>query len=203
LVRTDAGQDGDGTHPTSLRVVRLLHQASSAGSGPLPATAGGQVQRMTPPESVIPRVTPTATDRGPDHHRTVGSLTAIPGVADRAAATGGHFFGWSSRRRRARPLRYTELEPIDERLSSACDERNCGRRMTVPEKLSLTNAKGVRHNKERAVRPSHCANWCAIRLSTGPVGLRRREGLTAVGREGSNANCADLHRWHLSGHSGH
>jgi hypothetical protein len=72
-----------------------------------------------------------------------------------------------------------------------------GRRF--PEKLSLTNAKGVHHNKERAVRPSPCANWCAIRLSTGPVGLRRRQGLTAVGREGSNANCANLHRWHLSG----
>src|SRR4029453_13935894 len=44
----------------------------------LPATVGGQVRRMTPPGSVIPRVTPTATDRGPDHHRTVGSLTVIP-----------------------------------------------------------------------------------------------------------------------------
>jgi hypothetical protein len=71
-VRTDAGQDCDGTHPTSPRVVKLLHQASSAGSGPLPAAAGGQVRRMTPPGSVIPRVTPTATVRDPDHHRTTG-----------------------------------------------------------------------------------------------------------------------------------
>ena len=64
-------------------MVRLLHQASSAGSGPLPATAGGQVQRMTPPGPVIPRVTPTATVRGPDHHRTVGSLTVIPPAVTR------------------------------------------------------------------------------------------------------------------------
>jgi hypothetical protein len=33
---------------------------------------------MTPPGSVIPRVTPAATDYGPDHHRTEGSLTVIP-----------------------------------------------------------------------------------------------------------------------------
>ena len=64
--------------PPRERVVRLLHQASSAGSGPLPPTAGGQVRRWTPPRSVIPTVTPTATDRGPDHHRTTGSLTVIP-----------------------------------------------------------------------------------------------------------------------------
>jgi hypothetical protein len=38
----------------------------------------GQVRGMTPPGSVIPRVTPTATDDGPDHHRTEGSLTVIP-----------------------------------------------------------------------------------------------------------------------------
>ena len=31
-----------------------------------------------PSGSVIPRVTATATDRGPDHHRTEGSLTVIP-----------------------------------------------------------------------------------------------------------------------------
>jgi len=31
-------------HTRSPRVVRLLHQASSAGSGPLPATTGGQVR---------------------------------------------------------------------------------------------------------------------------------------------------------------
>ena len=61
-------------------MVKLLHQASSAGTGPLPATASGQVRGMTPPGSVIPRVTPTATDYGPDHHRTVGSLTVIPYV---------------------------------------------------------------------------------------------------------------------------
>jgi hypothetical protein len=51
---------------------KLPHQASSAGSGPLPAVVGGQVQRMTPLRSVIPRATPTATVRGPDHHRTTG-----------------------------------------------------------------------------------------------------------------------------------
>src|SRR5215216_620400 len=45
---------------------------------PLPAAVGGHVRGMTPPGSVIPRVTPTATDYGPDHHRTVGSLTVIP-----------------------------------------------------------------------------------------------------------------------------
>jgi hypothetical protein len=61
-------------------------QASSAGSGPLPATAGGQVRCMTPPGSVIPRVTPAATDRSPDHHRTVGSLTVIPPGPTRRAA---------------------------------------------------------------------------------------------------------------------
>jgi hypothetical protein len=38
----------------------------------------GQVRGMTPPGSVIPRVTPTATDYGPDHHRTARSLTVIP-----------------------------------------------------------------------------------------------------------------------------
>jgi hypothetical protein len=53
-------------------------QASSLRSGPMPAAASGQVRRMTPPGSVIPRVTPTATDDGPDHHRTEGSLTVIP-----------------------------------------------------------------------------------------------------------------------------
>jgi hypothetical protein len=72
MVRADARQDGDGTHPTSLRVVRLLHQASSAGSGPHPAAVGGHVRCMTPPGSVIPRVTPAATGCGSDHHRTTG-----------------------------------------------------------------------------------------------------------------------------------
>jgi hypothetical protein len=37
-----------------------------------PATASGQVQRMTRQGSVTPRVTPTATDRGPDQYRTTG-----------------------------------------------------------------------------------------------------------------------------------
>jgi hypothetical protein len=40
----DARQNGDGTPPTSLRVVRLLDQASSAGSGPHLAAVGGQVR---------------------------------------------------------------------------------------------------------------------------------------------------------------
>jgi hypothetical protein len=53
-------------------------QASSLRSGPMPAAVSGQVRGMTPPGSVIPRVTPTATDYGPDHHRTEGSLTVIP-----------------------------------------------------------------------------------------------------------------------------
>jgi hypothetical protein len=44
----------------------------------MPAAVSGQVRGMTPPGSVIPRVTPTATDHGPDHHRTEGSLTVIP-----------------------------------------------------------------------------------------------------------------------------
>jgi hypothetical protein len=58
-----------GQAPTSGQLLR---------SGPMPAAAGGHVRGMTPPGSVIPRVTPTATDYGPDHHRTVGSLTVIP-----------------------------------------------------------------------------------------------------------------------------
>jgi hypothetical protein len=37
-------------------------QASSLRSGPMPAAVGGQVRGMTPLGSVIPRVTPTATD---------------------------------------------------------------------------------------------------------------------------------------------
>jgi hypothetical protein len=53
-------------------------QASSLRSGPMPAAASGQVRGMTPSGSVIPRVTPTATGHGPDHHRTEGSLTVIP-----------------------------------------------------------------------------------------------------------------------------
>src|SRR4029453_1534385 len=57
----------------------------------MPAAVSGQVRGMTPPGSVIPRVTPTATDYGPDHHRTVGSLTVIPPRVtphDRSALTG-------------------------------------------------------------------------------------------------------------------
>src|SRR5215217_2399920 len=59
-------------HARLPRAVRLLDQASSAGSRPVPAAVGGQVKRKTPSGSVIPRVTPTATVRGPDHHRTTG-----------------------------------------------------------------------------------------------------------------------------------
>ena len=44
----------------------------------MPAAVSGQVRGMTPPGSVIPRVTPAATGHGPDHHRTTGSLTVIP-----------------------------------------------------------------------------------------------------------------------------
>jgi hypothetical protein len=50
-------------------------------AAPVPGRSGsgGRTSpRRTPPGSVIPRVTPTATDRSPDHHRTVGSLTVIP-----------------------------------------------------------------------------------------------------------------------------
>jgi len=59
-------------------------QASSLRSGPMPAAVSGQVRGMTPPGSVIPRVTPTAIDYGPDHHRTMGSLTVIPPAVTRS-----------------------------------------------------------------------------------------------------------------------
>jgi hypothetical protein len=63
-------------------------QASSLRSGPMPAAVSGQVRGMTPPGSVIPRVTPTATDHGPDHHRTEGSLTVIPQATTEPNQTG-------------------------------------------------------------------------------------------------------------------
>src|SRR5215212_6420531 len=67
-----------GQAPTSGQLLR---------SGPMPAAASGQVHRMTPLGSVIPRVTPTATGHGPDHHRTGGSLTVIPPAATQADRT--------------------------------------------------------------------------------------------------------------------
>jgi hypothetical protein len=50
-------------------------------AAPVPGRSGSSGRtspRRTPPGSVLPRVTPTATVRGPDHHRTTGSLTVIP-----------------------------------------------------------------------------------------------------------------------------
>jgi hypothetical protein len=64
-------------HTRLPRVVKLLIKPAA----PVPGRSGSRGRtspRRTPPGSVIPRVTPTATDRSPDHHRTVGSLTVIP-----------------------------------------------------------------------------------------------------------------------------
>jgi hypothetical protein len=73
LVRTDAGQDGDGTHPLSSG-----GQAPPSGQQrrfrAAPGTSGRTSPRRPPPGSVIPRVTPTATNRGPGsspNHRAV------------------------------------------------------------------------------------------------------------------------------------
>src|SRR5512132_2432360 len=63
-VRAGARQDCDGTRPTGIG-----RSGPTSGqllrSGPMPTAASGQVRCMTPPGSVIPRVTPTATDLRP------------------------------------------------------------------------------------------------------------------------------------------
>jgi hypothetical protein len=60
-----------------------LHDAPAvveqrAGVATLPVVAVHRISTV-----IIPKVTPTATVRGPDHHRTAGSLTAIPPTATR------------------------------------------------------------------------------------------------------------------------
>ena len=59
----------------------------------MPAAAGGHVQRRTPLGSVIPRVTPTATDHGPDHHRTTGQSHSHSSCRN---ATGQERTRWTS-----------------------------------------------------------------------------------------------------------
>jgi hypothetical protein len=67
-------------HNPRDRVVRLLHQASNAGSGPLPAATGGQVQRRTPPgHSQESRPLPPFAVR--IITEPLGSLTVISQVA--------------------------------------------------------------------------------------------------------------------------
>ena len=72
-----ARQDCDGTHPTTLgRSSSYIRPAA-----PVPGRSRQQRADKSAHDttgSVIPRVTPAATGRGPDHHRTEGSLTVIP-----------------------------------------------------------------------------------------------------------------------------
>ncbi len=70
-------------------------QASELRSGPMPATASGQVRRKTPPGSVIPSVTPTATDvrpgsspnHGQSHSHSTRSYCSQPDHTQRNAPT--------------------------------------------------------------------------------------------------------------------